>query len=131
MAILLLIILLIVVGSEVVYKDNFAIITGTITGDGTTNPSKTINYPIGFNRDNCIVLTVNFKRPTTIFKGYGSVFDSSSYVAGSIPAKVSLGETDIGINIRNINVADDGSIMVPNISASVSYEYTIILMKIN
>ena len=57
MAILLLIILLIVVGSKVVYKDNFAIVTGKISllnGSGIGY----LNYPNGYNYSNCIVISV-------------------------------------------------------------------------
>ena len=112
-------------------KNDFAVITGNISGDGTESPSKTINYPAGFNRDNCVVSTVNLKRSTVDFKGYGAIFDSSSYLTGAIPTKVALGETNIALEIRNINIAQDGSIMVPNIPTSVSFEYTIVLMKIS
>ena len=112
-------------------KNDFAVITGNISGDGTESPSKTINYPTGFNRDNCVVSTVNLKRSTVDFKGYGAIFDSSSYLTGAIPTKVALGETNIALEIRNINIAQDGSIMVPNIPTSVSFEYTIVLMKIS
>lgn len=57
MAILLLIILVIVIGSKVVYKDNFAILNGTINvskGTGTVD----INYPAGFTNTNCTVIAV-------------------------------------------------------------------------
>lgn len=112
-------------------KNDFAVITGNIAGNGTESPSKTINYPNGFNKDNCVILTVNLKRSSVNVKGYGLIFDSSSYMTGALPAKVVLEETNIMLEIRNINIAQDGSIMVPNIPTSVSFEYTIILMKIS
>ena len=112
-------------------KNDFAVITGNIAGNGTESPSKTINYPNGFNKDNCVILTVNLKRSSVNVKGYGLIFDSSSYMTGALPAKVVLEETNIMLEIRNINIAQDGSIMVPNIPTSVSFEYTIVLMKIS
>lgn len=57
MAKLLLIILLIVVGSKVIYKDNFAILTGNIpltNGSGQVN----VNYPDGFDSSNCVVVSL-------------------------------------------------------------------------
>lgn len=112
-------------------KNDFAVITGNIAGDGTESPSKTINYPTGFNRDNCVVSTVNLKRSSVDFKGYGAIFDSSSYLTGAIPAKVALGETNITLEIRNINITQNGSIMVPSIPTSINFTYTIVLMKIS
>ena len=129
MAILLLIILVIVIGSKVFYKDNFAILTGTITGDETESPSKKIDYPAGFTKNNCVILTSNLQRSSTTSKGYGSVYDSSSYVAGAIPSKVTLGDSDISLEIRNILLSDN-SVTISKLSTAVTYTYTIVLMKI-
>ena len=126
----MLIILLIVIGSKAIYKDNFAILTGTITGDGTDSPSMHMNYPEKFNRDNCVVLSVNLQRKENGNKGYGAVYDSSSYVTGSIPSKVVLGETDVSIEIRNVLLSEESGVHTPDFSADVNYEYTIVLMKI-
>lgn len=125
----LLIILAIVLGSKVVYKDNFAILTGTITGDGTESPSKTINYPEGFTKSNCVVLSSNLQRSSTTSKAYGSVYDSSSYVAGAIPTKIALTDSNISLEIRNILLSNN-SVNISELSSSVSYTYTIVLMKI-
>lgn len=129
MVILLLIILVIVLGSKVIYKDNFAILTGTITGDGTESSSDTTNYPEGFSKDNCVVLTANMQRSAKNSKSYGTTFDSASYVAGSLPLRVSLSSDNILIEFRNINLREEG-VTIPTTPTSVSYTYTIVLMKI-
>ncbi len=130
MAILLLIILVIVIGSKVVYKDNFAILTGTITGDGTESPSSHIAFPEGFNRDNCVILTANLQRTANDNKGYGAIYDSASYVTGSIPLKIVMDNADILLEIRNVLLGDGNKVTIPEMSTSVSYNYTIVLMKI-
>lgn len=56
MAISLLIIFLIVLGNEVIYQDNFVVITGEISltdGSGIGY----LNYPNGYNYNNCIVIS--------------------------------------------------------------------------
>lgn len=130
MAILLLIILLIVIGSKVVYKDNFAILTGTITGDGTESPSVNIDFPNGFNRDNCVILTANLQRTANNNKGYGAIYDSASYVTGSIPLKVIANDSKILLEIRNVLLGDGNKVSIPEMSTAVEYNYTIVLMKI-
>lgn len=129
MAILLLIILVIAIGSKVVYKDNFAVLTGSITGDGTQSPSVEISYPDGFNRDNCVILTANLQRTANSNKGYGAVYDSASYVTGSIPLKVVVDDSGILLEIRNILLGDGDKVTIPEMSTTVEYNYTIILMK--
>lgn len=109
---------------------NVAVLKGTITGDGTESPSKNISYPAGFTRDNCVILTVNLQRTNNNNKGYGTVFDSSSYVAGAIPAKVVLDSNGILFEIRNINIGNGTYPTTSNMSTSVSFLYTIMLMKI-
>lgn len=109
---------------------NVAVLTGTITGDGTESSSKTINYPSGFTRDNCVVLTVNLQRSGNANKGYGAIFDSSSYVTGTVPAKVVMNASNISLEIRNINIGNGSYPTTSAISSSVSFNYTIMLMKI-
>ena len=109
---------------------NVAVLKGTITGDGTESPSKTLSYPSGFTRDNCVVITVNLQRTNNNNKGYGTVFDSSSYVGGAIPAKVVLDSDDILLEIRSILISSGAYPNSSAISSSVSFNYTIMLMKI-
>lgn len=54
--ILLLIILIIVIGKAYVNEEKFAVLTGNITlTDGAGNVD--INYPSGYNKDNCVVIS--------------------------------------------------------------------------
>lgn len=109
---------------------NVVALTGTITGDGTESPSKSISYPSGFTRDNCVILTVNLQRSGNANKGYGAVFDSSSYVTGAVPAKVVMNASNISLEIRNINIINGSYPTTSTMSSSVSFNYTILLMKV-
>ena len=55
-------ILLIIVGSKVVYNDRFVTITGTIAmpeaNDSLLTGSIDITYPNGFNSENCIIISL-------------------------------------------------------------------------
>lgn len=127
MAILLLIILLIVIGSKVVYKDNFAILTGIIKLNGSSNPGTSynqtiwnINYPEGFNKDNCIVITFGGKFAGEGFS-YGYVENASASVAavgGSVSRAVALNSTAIRAQAWNISGTEK------------EFSYKIVLMKI-
>ena len=126
LAILLLIILLILIGSSVIYKDNFAVITGIIE-----NGKATINYPNGFNSTNCIVTSVMFKRqglPDS--RGYttGSTLSTADGTTGSLPATVELRSSGIVINSRIIYISSSGTITAGDINFNI--DYRIVLMKI-
>lgn len=66
MAILLLTILVILIGAKTIYKDRFAVLTGTVV----TNPSGTssteqlgttdLDLPDGFTTDNCVVVSMGY-----------------------------------------------------------------------
>ena len=99
-------------------------------GDGTESPSVNIDFPAGFNKDNSIILTVNLKRVANGIKGYGTTFDSSSFVGGSVPSKVTMNEDDILLEIKAVLLSETPSITMPEMSTSLSFDYTIVLMKI-
>lgn len=54
--------LLILVGSKVIYKDDYAVITGTIVmpeaNAEVLGGSTDINYPSGFNNSNCVIISL-------------------------------------------------------------------------
>lgn len=65
MAILLLIILVILIGAKAIYKDRFAVLTGTVV----TNPDMSsteqvgttdLDLPDGFTADNCVVVSMGY-----------------------------------------------------------------------
>lgn len=63
MAILLLTILVILIGAKAIYKDRFAVLTGTVVTNPDINSSKqfgTIDLalPDGFTADNCVVVSM-------------------------------------------------------------------------
>lgn len=114
MARLLLIILLIVVGSKVIYKDNFAVITGTISltnGQGNTS----VNYPEGYTRTNCVAISIGLDIVgTDIFSYFSTSISNSIY-------EVRFGPDNIIVNSKSI----DG------IGTTNTKQFKLVLMKIN
>lgn len=105
----------------------FATLTGTIAGNNTESPSKTISYPAGFNKNNSVVITANLQRSNS--KGYGAVYDSASYVGGAIPLRVALGDSNLTLTIKNIQLSESKT-TISDISSSTTFSYFIVLMKI-
>ena len=111
---------------------NVAKIEGKITASQTGIMQDTdIAYPSGFNRDNCIVLTamLSMDKDSEEFKewGYGNVFNSGSYVRGSLPVSVGLMKDKILISFRNIIISGGN---ITEVDFQTSFYYRIILMKI-
>lgn len=100
---------------------NIAVISGAIT-DGSGNIS--VNYPAGYNKDNCVVISAMTKT-----KGYtlGTTFDTVSAARGSTTIAVSLLDS-IQIRIKGIYLDSQNGVGVVENN---SREYKIILMKIS
>lgn len=127
MVISLLIILAIVLGSKVVYKDSFAIVSGKLS-----NGEATINYPEGFNKDNCVIISFsldNANLDTDVRHwAYGNLFDSSSWVGGSIPYKIGMYSSNIKIETKRVIILNEE---YPSVGEStVKHNYKLVLMKI-
>lgn len=125
MAILLLIILVIAIGSKVIYKDNFAILTGTMS-----NGLVSINYPTGYNKDNCVVISTMLHRPGTASnRGYasGSTYLLDDVSAGFLVSRVELQTSGISLHGRALYLSSDNKYMDMGVDFSVDYK--IILMK--
>lgn len=126
MVILLLIILVIVIGAKVVYKDNYAVLTGTIdftVNTGNTSGTKNIDYPEGFNKDNCVVIALGIAGATSSNKEYCYGFSgdhAGSYVTGGIAKSLKLREGYMQL---------DAYIGVE--AAANTRNYRIVLMKID
>ena len=66
MAILLLTILVILIGAKAIYKDRFAVLTGTVvtkpSGTSSTEQLGTtdLDLPDGFTTDNCVVVSMGY-----------------------------------------------------------------------
>lgn len=119
MAILLLIILLIVIGSKVVYKDNFAILTGTIIAEASKSGTANIDYPEGFDVDNCVAISFGVKTVENKgFNYFGTYKDSADLLNNSYDRKLNLNSSNIVVIVKNPN------------TSSKSIKYMIVLMKI-
>lgn len=116
---------------------NIAVLTGSL--DATTQQQdksyrKTINYPQGFNYNNCIVIAHAIDNEDEHIRwGTGATFDSISYINGAMPCYVSLVESGIDIRIKNIIVSDnetnpDDVLVFP---LTGTYNYKIVLLKIS
>lgn len=107
-----------------VYEDNFAILTGTMS-----NGSATINYPESFNKDNCVVVSTMLKRVgVASTRGYatGTTFLPADGTAGSISSKVELQTSSIVLNGRHLYLSDSGVVVM---EVDYDIDYKIVLMK--
>lgn len=95
--------------------------------------STTISYPAGFNADNTAILNVAFHYKSDSSKwGMGSIFNSSSYVLGELPYRLTLGNDNINLQIRNIIVTGtNGDATVSVYPITSNFQYRIVLMKIS
>lgn len=136
MVILLLIISVIVIGSKVVYKDDFAVIEGTMTLDANSQENiqleewnisaQNVNYPQGFNSSNCCVLS---------FEGiYSEGIETKGYCYGDLSGSNAVGLSMVlGAYPRCINLMNDYlRLSVGNYATSQkTFYYKIVLMKTN
>lgn len=114
-------------GSLYLLKSNIAVITGTASFD--TNGNAIVNYPDGFTKNNCVVISFMTEGlGTAKTLATGSVFDSSNVIVGSIPKYIALGDSNIIININNIAIINGSSPTVGSTYPDMNYK--IVLMKI-
>lgn len=104
---------------------NIAILTGTIKAN---SGSSYVDYPTGFNRTNCAILSSMFNNTLNNNYGTGSTFDSSSYVTGNFVSATTLAENNIVIKAKLIHLSSEQYPVVDNISRNINYK--IILMKL-
>lgn len=113
-------------------QNNIAVITGKVTLAGApaseTNEPKqtawTINFPKGFNKDNCVCIAFGGRMYDDRGFNYGLGDDGSfGIVTGDIPRSITLGykpdPTKIHLSVENIANSDH------------IYEYRIVLMKLD
>lgn len=127
MVMLLLIILIIAIGSKVVYEDEFAKVQGTIDLIASSNPGSSysqtnfsIDYPKGFNKENTVVVGFKCK-----LQGTGT----GDYSFGYTPDKMSTSAVS-GVYPRTVRMSDKLECSVYNLSSSKKMDYVIYLMKI-
>lgn len=126
MATLLLIMLLIVIGSKVVYKDNFAEVQGTVNLTASSDPGSTylptnfsIDYPNGFSKENTVVVGFKCK-----LQGTGT----GDYIFGYTPDKMSASAVS-GAYPRTVRMSNKLECSIYNLSSSRKLDYVIYLMK--
>lgn len=110
-------------------QGNMTVVKGDIVSNGKSNTViKTIPFPSGFNKDNCMVVSVMLElENSTVIWGYGSTFNSTSWVGGSISKRVSL-QNEIVLEIRHL-YADDTGEFFDQLSAA-TFHYKILLIKV-
>ena len=118
MAILFAIILLIVLGSKAVYKNNFVVISGNLKVAANDSNVANISYPEGFNAENCVPISCGLQAIAN--KGYNYVGynkDSSSALTNAYDRKLNLTSSNIVLMIYNPTTSEK------------TVSYKIVLMK--
>lgn len=125
MVILLLIILVIVIGAKVIYRDDYVVLTGTIdftVNTGNTSGTKNIDYPEGFTKDNCVPIAIGIAGASSSDTEYAYGFSgdhAGSYVTGGIAKSLKLREGYMQLNAY-----------IGTEAAANTRNYRIVLMKI-
>lgn len=112
---------------------NVVVLTGTIPANTSNNSfsSTEVNYPSGYNQNNCVVIASQFNNgnANTVYSS-GTILNASSYTLGGMPAVVSLNSSKIQIKVSNVYTVsgDPAQIYVQKIGVPIKYK--IMLMKI-
>lgn len=115
-------------------KGNIAVLTGTISNiDTDTNTINGVaDYPEGFNQNNCVVLSSMFRygarTDSTYTYGYNMSSMDALYTAD---ISVRLYDINIGIQGRSNKVPTAGGEVIIGLPENATYDYKIVLMKIN
>lgn len=113
---------------EGIPKSNFAVLTGTLEGTGSSSVTGTVNFPDGFTKDNCVLIGLMLKPSIVSNWMTGSVFNSGNSF-GSLPARVVMDDTGLQIDARNIMITDGTNPSLVNIPNN--FNYKIVLMKVS
>ena len=107
---------------------NIFVLSGTASFD--SNGNATINYPSGYTKNNCAVISFMLQGiGGSKSWSTGSVFDSSNTISGSVPKSIKLNDSDITISIRHIMISNGNSPVVSTTYSSMNYR--IVLIKIS
>ena len=120
MAILFAIILLIVLGSKAVYKNNFVVISGNLKIAASDSNVANISYPEGFNAENCVPISCGLQ--VIANKGYNYVGynkDSGSALSNAYDRRLNLTSSNIVLIVDNPTTSEK------------TVSYKIVLMKTN
>ena len=91
-----------------------------------------INFPTGFTKDNCVVISVGLNRVENESTGFSfetesAYGNSAAYARGAIGRSVTFRATD---NTMVLNAYYDTTIPIST-TTSVTYTYKIVLMKVS
>jgi len=97
--------------------NKIAVVSGIVEVDGSSSSnifSTSVNYPSGFNRDNCVVISVmsNNNGATNLSWSTPGLDRALNYVRGNIGTFASLNESDITLSVTKI----EGSTTSPTIN---------------
>lgn len=108
------------------FKNDFVILAGKLSDNRATIP-----YPEGLNKDNCVVIATMFQHPESEQGtwGTGSVFNSSSYMSGSLPCRTYLDSKGINVEVKNILFINGATVSITD--DPIVHNYKIVLMKIS
>lgn len=114
-------------------QSNIAVITGSISGSGAEEATKTISYPNGYNKDNCVVIAcmINNAKNSGGTYSCGAVYSALSFTTGAISNRVSLGTSNITLGIKNIVLSNGSAPTISTLNSDNVFNYKIVLMKIS
>ena len=86
-------------------KGDFAVVSFSVFNNGDdTSKQVTLNYPTGFTKDNCVVLSVMMRNASLESEpwGNGCVMTLNSTITGEILNSITLNEANITVYARNV-----------------------------
>lgn len=89
-------------------QNNIETLTGSMSIAASSSENKTISYPSGINKDNCIVLAVGLASSTNTAKGYnfiGTYNDSSDGLNNAFYRRLNLTDEGIKLTVKNPNTS--------------------------
>lgn len=101
------------------FKEEFSKVNGSFVINASTSGIERINYPTGFTKENCVVVSCGIE--VSAGKGYnfiGQYIDSSDGLNNSFTRRVNLADDNIVLSVRNPN------------TSNITVKYKIVLMKI-
>lgn len=112
---------------------NIAVLTGQFTGSGTTTTTKDISFPSGYNNTNCVILSAMLQNNANAQGswGTGTTLDSSSVVSGAFPAAITINNSGIHINIKQIGIINNEYPTIGTLTTTTKINYKIVLLKIS
>lgn len=102
--------------------NDFVVLTGLLN-----NGEATENYPNGFTKDNCVVISTMFSNTNNGRWGNGFIYDSSMLLNGTVPNSVKLRNDDILVETKYIGLTNNTYPTVLDITTPLAYK--VILMK--